>query len=276
MSDSDNQEIANELDTEQSVEPAVTRRITSADVDVTADVAAIFEGADLTEEFKTKASEIFTAALVHKINEAVEKIEAENEASIEAKNAELIEALSHTLDEYLDYVIEQWMEDNKLAVETGLKAQMTEEFLTGLRTLFSEHYVNIPEGKTDVVEELAAKVEALESSLNEEITKNIELKKQISSFEREVAIVEVSEGLTDTQIVKLESLSEAIEYTNAENFKAKLKTLREAYFPSPNPTTFATQATLDDEPIAENDAESVPVDPAMRNYMNAISRSLKK
>jgi len=276
MSDSDNQEIANELDTEQSVEPAVTRRITSADVDVTADVAAIFEGADLTEEFKTKASEIFTAALVHKINEAVEKIEAENEANIEAKNAELIEALSHTLDEYLDYVIEQWMEDNKLAVETGLKAQMTEEFLTGLRTLFSEHYVNIPEGKTDVVEELAAKVEALESSLNEEITKNIELKKQISSFEREVAIVEVSEGLTDTQIVKLESLSEAIEYTNAENFKAKLKTLREAYFPSPNPTTFATQATLDDEPIAENDAESVPVDPAMRNYMNAISRSLKK
>lgn len=273
MSESDNQEIVNELETEQ---PVSTRRITSADVDVTADVAAIFEGAELTEEFKTKASEIFTAALVHKINEAIEEIETTNAANVEAETAELTEALQHTLDEYLDYVIEQWMEDNKLAVETGLKAQMSEDFLTGLRTLFSEHYVNIPEGKTDVVEELAAKVETLESSLNEEITKNIELKKQISSFEREVAIVEVSEGLTDTQIAKLESLSEAIECTNAENFKAKLKTLREAYFPVSSPTTSVTQVTLDDEPIAENDAESVPVDPAMRNYMNAITRSLKK
>ena len=273
MSESDNQEIVNELETEQ---PVSTRRITSADVDVTADVAAIFEGAELTEEFKTKASEIFTAALVHKINEAIEEIETTNAANVEAETAELTEALQHTLDEYLDYVIEQWMEDNKLAVETGLKSQMSEEFLTGLRTLFSEHYVNIPEGKTDVVEELAAKVETLESSLNEEITKNIELKKQISSFEREVAIVEVSEGLTDTQIAKLETLSEAIECTNAENFKAKLKTLREAYFPVSSPTTSVTQVTLDDEPIAENDAESVPVDPAMRNYMNAITRSLKK
>ena len=144
MSESDNQEIVNELETEQ---PVSTRRITSADVDVTADVAAIFEGADLTEEFKTKASEIFTAALVHKINEAIEEIETTNAANVEAETAELTEALQHTLDEYLDYVIEQWMEDNKLAVETGLKSQMSEEFLTGLRTLFSEHYVNIPEGK---------------------------------------------------------------------------------------------------------------------------------
>lgn len=272
---SDNQEI-DVPEVEEVVQPVSTRRITSADVDVTADVAAIFEGADLTEEFKNKASEIFTAALVYKINEAIVEIEATNDAAIEAKNAELTEALGHTLDEYLDYVIEQWMEDNKLAVETGLKAQMTEEFLAGLRTLFSEHYVNIPEGKTDVVEELAAKVETLESSLNEEITKNIELKKQISSFEREVAIVEVSEGLTDTQIAKLESLSEAIECTNAESFKLKLKALREAYFPVTKSSSPAAAVALDDEPIAENDADQPPIDPAMRNYIDAISRSLKK
>lgn len=257
-------------------EVIVDKEIDDVKPDVAADVAAMFEGADLTEEFKTKATDIFQAALASKINEEVAKIEAVYEAEAESKHAELTESLSNQLNEYLDYVIEQWMEDNKLAVETGLKTQMTEEFLKGLKTLFTEHYVDIPENKVDVVEELTAKVVALETSVNEEITKNIELKKQIGAFEREVAMVEVSEGLTETQVAKLESLSEAIEYTDIESFKAKLKTLRENYFPETKPSTSAVTVALDDEPIADDDHAEKIIDPAMKNYVSAISRSLKK
>ena len=272
MSDKNNEIVDDqEIDVMESAAP----RIAAGDVDVTADMAAIFEGTDLTEDFKTKATDIFQAALVSKINEEVAKIEATNEAATEAKHAELTEALNDQLNEYLDYVVEQWMEDNKLAVEAGIKTQMTEEFLKGLKTLFSEHYVDIPEDKVDVVEELTAKVVALETSVNEEITKNIELKKQIGAFEREVAFVEVAEGLTETQAAKLESLAEAIEYSDADGFKAKLKTLRENYFPETKLSTSTTVA-LDDEPIADDDHVEKHVDPAMKNYVSAISRSLKK
>lgn len=245
-------------------------------VDVTADMAAMFEGADLTEEFKTKATEIFKAALASKLNEEIELATAKSKADADAAHAELVESLENQLNDYLDYVVEQWMEDNKLSIEAGLKSQMTEEFLKGLKTLFTEHYVDLPEDKVDIVEEMTSKIESLEASLNAEITKNIDLKKQVSDFERNIAVVEVSEGLTETQVAKLESLSEAIEDCDIERFKKKLKTLRENYFPETKPSTSVADVALDDEPIADDDHAEKLIDPAMKNYVSAISRSLKK
>jgi hypothetical protein len=250
------------------------QRISSGDIDISEDVAAMFAGVDLSEDFKSKVTDIFETALVSKVNEKLEQIAEAAQIELESAKEELSEQLSTKLDEYLDYVIEQWMEENKLAVDTGLKSQVVEEFLSGLRNLFLEHYIDIPEEKVDVVEELAARVEELESSLNEEITKNMHLKQQVGGFEREVAFSEMTEGLTQTQVAKLESLVEAIDYSDIDSFKSKIVTLRENYFPSQQVLT-EQRYSLDDEPIDE-EVTSKHVEPSMAGYVDAIARSIKK
>jgi hypothetical protein len=191
----------------------------------------MFEGADdLNEEFKEKAATIFEAAVVAKVNEQLEKISTNFEAELAEEVETLQKEMSDNLDQYLDYVVEQWMGENRLAVEQGLKAEMVEDFLRGLKGLFEEHYIEIPDEKVDVVEELAARTEELESKLNEQIEKNVELHGVVEQYKRDQLIESVSASLTDTQKAKFETLAEGIDFSDEETFVNKLSVIKESYF----------------------------------------------
>jgi len=250
-------------------------KITSEDVSVTEDVNAMFEGADdLNEEFKEKAATIFEAAVVAKVNEQLEKISTNFEAELAEEVETLQKEMSDNLDQYLDYVVEQWIEENRLAVEQGLKAEMVEDFLRGLKGLFEEHYVEIPDEKVDVVEELAARTEELESKLNEQIEKNVELHGVVEQYKRDQLIESVSASLTDTQKAKFETLAEGIDFSDEETFVNKLSVIKESYFGKGEEVTSSYELD-DDEPLTEETADKqVPAE--MANYVNAISRSIKK
>lgn len=250
-------------------------KVTAEDVTVTEDVQAMFEGSeDLTEEFKEKATTIFEAAVVAKVNEQLEKISTNFEAELKEEVETLQKEMTDNLDQYLDYVVEQWMEENRLAVEQGLKAEMVEDFLKGLKGLFEEHYVEIPEEKVDVVEELASKTDELESKLNEQIEKNVELHNVVEQYKRDQLIESVSNGLTDTQKAKFETLAEGIDFSDEETFINKLDVIKESYFGSNEDVTSSYELD-DDEPLTEETVDK-PVDPEMATYVNAISRSIKK
>jgi len=250
-------------------------KITSEDVSVTEDVNAMFEGADdLNEEFKEKAATIFEAAVVAKVNEQLEKISTNFEAELAEEVETLQKEMSDNLDQYLDYVVEQWMEENRLAVEQGLKAEMVEDFLRGLKGLFEENYIEIPDEKVDVVEELAARTEELESKLNEQIEKNVELHGVVEQYKRDQLIESVSASLTDTQKAKFETLAEGIDFSDEETFVNKLSVIKESYFGKGEEVTSSYELD-DDEPLTEETADKqVPAE--MANYVNAISRSIKK
>lgn len=250
-------------------------KITREDVVVSEDVAAMFEGAeDLTEDFKEKATVIFEAAVVSKVNEQLEKISTNFEAELAEEVENVQKELAENLDQYLDYVVEQWMDENRLAVEQGLKAEMVEDFLKGLKGLFEDHYVEIPDEKVDVVEELASKAEELESKLNEQIEKNVELHGVVEQYKRDQLIESVAGDLTDTQKAKFETLAEGIDFVDADAFTNKLTIVKESYFGKGDDTTSSYELD-DDEPLTE-ETSGKAVDPGMANYVNAISRSIKK
>ena len=250
-------------------------KITAEDINVSEDVNAMFEGAeDLTEEFKEKAVIVFEAAVVSKLNEQLEKISTNFEAELAEEIEKVQSELSENLDSYLDYVVEQWMEENRLAVEQGLKAEMVEDFLKGLKGLFEDHYVSIPDEKVDVVEELAGKAEELESKLNEQIEKNVELHGVVEQYKRDQLIESVSNGLTDTQKAKFETLAEGIDFSDEESFSNKLEIVKESYFGKGEEVTTSYELD-DDEPLAEETSDK-PVASEMAQYVNAISRSIKK
>lgn len=251
-------------------------KITKEDIDITQDIEAIFAGADVSEEFITKATEVFEAAVLAKVNEQIEAIDEQFESALSEETSTISEELVERIDTYLDYVVEQWMEDNTVAIERGLKAEIVESFMTGLKGLFEEHYIDIPDEAVDVAEQLATQVEVLEGAINEEIEKNVELTARIKEFECANAFAEVAEGLTDTQIAKLSSLSESVEFENASSFKKKIGTLRESYFPSKTSAgSLSESVTLDEEPVGDDFVEKqVPVE--MAAYMSAITRGIKK
>ena len=253
-----------------------TYKISREDIDVSEDIAAAFSGSDLSEEFKAQATEIFETAVVSSVNMKLAAMaeQAEEEYAEEMQNIE--EGLTTKIDEYLDYVVEQWMEENRLAVESGLRSEVTENFLSGLRNLFAENWIDIPEEKVEVVEELAGEVEHLTATLDEEMQKNIELKKQVEKFEREIAFVEVSEGLTEIQIAKFESLAEAVDYEDAESYKENLETIRMSFFENRSEEVMESRTTLDEEFIETNETSEKKLDPSMQVYSAAISRSVKK
>ena len=253
-----------------------TYKISRDDINVSEDIAAALSGSDLSEEFKAQATNIFETAVVSTVNMKLAEMaeQAEQEYAEEMQNIE--EGLTTKIDEYLDYVVEQWMEENKLAVESGLRSEVTENFLSGLRNLFAENWIDIPEEKVEVVEELAGEVEHLTASLDEEMQKNIELKKQVEKFEREIAFVDVSEGLTEIQIAKFESLAEAVDYENAESYKERLETIRTSFFESRSQDVTESRTTLDEEFIETNETSEKKLEPNMQVYSAAISRSVKK
>lgn len=249
-------------------------KITAEDIDVSEDVDAIFNGSDLDEEFKEKVATIFEAAVVAKVNEQVEKFAIEVESDAEVTQVSIVEELTEKVDAYLDYVVQEWVEENKLAIEKGVRADMVEDFLKGLHNLFTEHYVDIPEEKVDVVEELMSRVDELEDKLNEETDKNVELLGQVKKFKREAVFAEATEDLTYTQVEKLRGLAGGVEFINEKDFSKKISMLKTHYFDIDEETE---TLFIDDEndPFALEEEAQGPTG-AMAGYVNAISRSAKK
>lgn len=202
------------------------------EVDMSEHVEALLQGEELSEEFKAKALTIFEAAVKQKVEAEVALMEQAFAETLEEEVAAIQEELSSNVDDYLNYVVEQWVSDNEVAIEAGLRTELTEDFISGLKTLFAEHYIDLPEDKVSVVEELGAKVEELESKLNEEIERSVILSKQLNESKKIEVVASAVEGLTATQAEKLKSLAEGVEFTSAEEFSAKVKTIRENYFPA--------------------------------------------
>jgi len=208
---------------------------TVAEYNVEEDVNALLGGEELSEEFKEKAKTIFEAAISAKVASIKEEIEAEYAAKLAEEVEAAKESLAERVDSYLEYVSDEWFEENALAIETGLKTEMTESFLEGMKGLFEEHYVSIPEEKYDVLESMVEKLDDMETKLNEQIEKNIALNGRLSESVADGIFDEVSEGLASTQKEKLASLSESVEFESEESYREKLETLKESYFPKTAP-----------------------------------------
>ena len=259
-------------DTVEVVENA--KKVEAKDIDLKEDIKALFASDEtLSEEFKDKATVIFESAVVAKINEQLKIYQIDIDKEVTAEKEQIKESFSKKLDEYLDYVIEGWMEENKLAVEKGIKAELTEDFIKGLKDLFTEHYIEIPEEKTDIVEELIQKNEELEAKLDEEIKSNAKLKSDISEATKEAMVDEVCESLTDTQAEKMRVLAESVEYKDDESFVKKLNTIKESYF---SKTTEKAKVASDFDESVPLTEETQPERKDMAVYMNAITRSVKK
>ena len=228
-----------ELEGLAKAKEAIEKRLAS--ISVKEDVDALVEGEDLSEEFKQKASTIFEAAVKSKIRPEVERIELEKTQEIAEEHETFKTELAEKVDGYLDYVVGEWMKENELAIERGLKGEIAEDFITGLKALFEEHYIDVPDEKYDILESQAQKIEELEGKLNETIGKLTEKKQSEDALVRESVIKEVSSDLAETQSEKFASLVEDVEFTDKDSFEEKLNTLKENYFPKSTPTQSLTE-----------------------------------
>jgi len=235
-------------------------------IDIEEDVNALLGGEELSEEFKEKAKVIFEAALTSKIKEIQETLEVQFEAKLDEERETLKESLTERVDSYLEYVCEEWMKENELAIEHGLKTEMTESFLSGMKGLFEEHYVTIPEEKYDVLESMVDKLDDMETKLNEQIDKNIGLNKRLAESVSDNILDNVSEGLAATQKEKLASLAESIEFESEEEYREKLETLKESYF-SRTPTTKSDAPQTLSEGV---DSTPAPVAGTMDAYLRTL------
>jgi hypothetical protein len=246
--------------------------------DMDADVSALLSGEELSEDFKEKASTIFEAAVIARTQAMMEEVEEALFEEFELAVEEVKNDLSAKLDDYIGYMAEEWVKENTLAIEKGLRAEIVEEFIAGLKNLFVEHYIDIPEEKVDVVEELTNKVEELEAQVNEEIQSAVELRKELNEHKKNEAIHAVCEGLTQTQVEKMKSLAESVEFTTDEEFADKLVTLRTSYFTEA--VKAADSSALNEEVQIEEDKPAVKTtasaDPLINAAASAISKSVVK
>ena len=235
-------------------------------IDIDEDVNALLGGEDLSEEFKEKARVIFEAALTSKIKEVQESLEVQYAERLEEERESLKETLTERVDAYLEYVCQEWMSENELAIEHGLKTEMTESFLTGMKGLFEEHYVTIPEDKYDVLESMVEKLDDMETKLNEQIDKNIGLNKRLAESTADGVLNIVSEGLAETQKEKLASLAESVEFESEEEYREKLETLKESYFSKAPAAKSEAPQTLSESV----DSTPAPTSRGMEQYMRAL------
>tara|TARA_Y100000593_G_scaffold64665_1_gene119273 strand:- start:774 stop:1865 length:1092 start_codon:yes stop_codon:yes gene_type:complete len=269
----EDEEISDEVieEEELTTDEVVAEEETTEDieVDIEEDVNALFGGEDLSEEFKEKAKLVFETALNSKVAEVQEALEAKYQETLEERIAEEKASLSERVDNYLEYVADEWFTENTLAIEQGLKTDMTESFLEGMRSLFEEHYVTIPEDKYDVLESMVEKLDDMETKLNEQIEKNINLNSRLGESVANGILESVSEGLASTQKEKLASLSESVEFESEESYREKLETLRESYFSSKTASPAAKSETLSE---GVDNSEGVEQHaPAMNAYLKSLS-----
>ena len=260
--------VAEEEETEEEV-------VTETTVNVEEDIQALLEGEELSEEFQEKAKTIFEAAIKTKIAEVKSELQEQYEATIVEEVATVKSELTERIDAYLEYVADEWMSENQLAVEAGLKTEMTESFLTGMKGLFEEHYVTIPEDKYDVLDSMVDKLDEMEGKLNEQINNNIALTKRLSESTSDVIFADVTEGLAVTQKDKLAKLAENVEFDSEDAYREKLVTLRESYFPTNgsivqrNETETLTEGT-------ETGHQQPAVSGMMESYLRTLGRSVSK
>jgi len=238
------------------------------EMDLSDDVKALIGDEKLTEEFKEKAKTIFEAAIKSKVSEAKKKMQASYEEKLKEEvnstKAELVEKV----DSYLNYVVEEWMKSNEIAVERGIKGEIAEDFITGLKKLFEDHYINVPDEKYDVLEDQASKIEELNKKLNEQIESNVKLNSEIGKLTRKDIIAAVASNLTDTNKEKFNKLAEEVEYSNAEEFKKKVSTIKESYF-----TTKEISSKSEIDNVAEGETTNVDLSSSMTAYAAAISKT---
>ena len=259
-------EAAEELKKLKAEKDAIEEKIKS--ISVKEDVDALVEGEDLSEEFKDKAATIFEAAVKSKIRTEIVRMEEGYAVALEEAKETIREELGDKVDDYLGYVVEEWMNENELAVERGLKGEIAEDFISGLKQLFEDHYIDVPDEKYDVLEAQAEKISELEEKLNAMIEENVEKKKVVESLTRDQVTNEVSFDLAATEVEKFKSLTEDVEYTDADSFRAKLDTLKESYFPK---TGGESSFVIDDD--NGETAQDIDTTESIKAYMSAISRS---
>jgi hypothetical protein len=241
------------------------------DLDVKEDVDALMTGEDLSEEFKVKAATVFEAAIKSKLRSEIDRIHEEVSSEKETEIETFKEDMTEKVDTYLNYVVEEWTKENELAIERGLKGEIAEDFISGLKQLFEDHYIDVPDEKYDVLEAQSEKIAELEEKLNESFQKNIEMTEDNSLLVREQVFIEVSEDLAQTEIEKFKSLVEDVDFVDEGSFFEKLSTLKESYFPKVKPAT-SSRAIDDEDGGASQDVDTTD---SMRKYMSAISRDQK-
>ena len=253
------------------------------EIDVKSDVEALIQGEELSEEFKEKAATIFEAAVFAKVNEEVnsriETLEAQYKEQLDESLNETRTEMVQKVDDYLNYVVKEWMQENELAIEKGIRSEIVEDFMVGLKNLFVEHYIDIPDEKVDLVDDLFAKVEDLEESLNKEMEKGIELTKELKEFRKLEAVANISEDLTDVQREKMVKLAESVEYENDEDYSEKLGVLKENYFPTEVKESNETTGDTEPEVLTEEEAKEAEVaeemSETMKRYSQMLSRTTK-
>ena len=248
-----------------------------AELDIEEDVTALLSGENLSEEFQSKARIIFEAAIRNKVAIVKEELQAQYEEKLVEELTAVRSSLSERVDAYLEYVADEWMAENAIAVEHGLRSEMTESFLSGMHTLFAEHYVSVPEERYDVVESMVERLDEMESKLNEQIERNVGLNSRLGTVVAEGIFVEVAEGLAETQKDKLSALAESVEFDSETGYREKLESLKESYFPSRN-TTVSTRNSVEDltEEVGTSEAKHTDVSGSMMSYLQALDRVSKQ
>jgi len=262
------EEVVSEEETTE--EEVVAEAPDYTEIDIEEDVTALVEGEELSEEFKEKAKTILEAAIKGKVTQIKESLEAGYETKLVEEVEEIKGALNERVDSYLEYVAEEWFTENQLAVEGGLKEELTESFMTGLKSLFEEHYVTIPEEKYDVLQSMVEKLDDMETKLNEQIEKNVGLNKRLAESVADGILESVSEGLAATQKEKLASLAESVEFDSEAQYRDKLETLKESYFPT------KSSSTVKSESLSEGvDSSEAVASGTMAHYLKTL-QSLNK
>ena len=280
-------EVVEEEETTASAEDVVSEEETSeeevvseeeqapeAEYNIEEDVEALLAGEELSEDFQEKARTIFETAIKTKVAEVQEELKAQYETTLEEEVSVIKEELTDRVDAYLEYVAEEWIKDNQLAIEQGLKAEMTESFLTGMRSLFEDHYVTIPEEKYDVTTAMVEKLDEMEDKLNEQIKSNIALNQRLAESVADVIFSDVCEGLALSQKEKLASLAENVEFDSEQNYREKLTSLRESYFPT-NVSAQRSETENLSEEVSYEEQINESVSPMMQSYLDTLSRASK-
>ena len=258
---------------EETTEEEVVAEEEDYAVDVEQDVQALFEGEELSEEFQSKARTIFEAAIKEKVSEIKENLQTAYEQALVEEVASVRDELTERVDAYLEYVADEWIQENQLQVESGLKTEMTESFLEGMKSLFEEHYVSVPEDKYDVLESMVDKLDEMESKLNEQIERNVALNQRLAESNSDVILADVSEGLALSQKEKLASLASNVEFESETDYREKLEKLKESYFPSKTSAPSAHSETISEGTQVDSPRQ---VSSAMEAYMQTLSRVAKK
>ncbi len=261
----DEDEDEDEKEESKKVKESIDQKI--EDLDVSGDVEALVQGEELSEEFKAKAATIFESAIKSKVRSELEKIQEENDEQMKELAETSMTSMVEKVDDYLSYVVEQWMTENELAIERGLKGEIAEDFISGLKGLFEDHYIDVPDEKYDILEANLTKIEELEDKLNKQMEENVQLKKAKGELVKESMIADVADGMTDTETEKFQSLVDDVEFSDEDSYTEKLQVIKESYFGTGKVEVKETETLTE-----EGSEETVEVSNTMAGYMKAIKK----